>query len=154
MTFLSRIRQIVMEFIIELPARMIGIDRVIRGLEKNGQAIEKRIATANDRANNREALAHVIGIERWGQQRLRVALGEPLVVDEYDAYRPESEDWPGLITSFHATRQSTISLSKSLRMARVDPHMRIQHNQFGEISLLGWLYYLNLHSSLESKRIN
>ena len=99
-------------------------------------------------------LTHLIGIERWGQQRLRVALGEPLALDEYDPYRPEGEDWAGLQQCFQRTRQETISLSKSLRMARLDVGTRICHNQFGEISLLGWIFYLNFHAKLESLKIH
>lgn len=154
MSLLNGIRKTITGLFIEMPARMSGFDRLILNLEKTGRGIEKRIVAAGDRPNNREALAHIVGMERWGQQRLRVALGEPLVIDEYDGYMPENETWPELQQSFRATRQVTVSLSKSLRMARVDPGMRIKHNQFGEMSLLGWLYYLNLHANLESIRIN
>jgi len=43
----------------------------------------------------------VIGIERWGQRRLRMLLGEPPVSDEYDSYRPgEDLSMPALRDAF------------------------------------------------------
>jgi len=153
MSFLGKARQSITNLVIELPARISGMDRLIDQLENSGVAIEKRAAGAGGRANNRETLAHVVGIERWGQQRLRVALGEPLVLDEYDTYRPEG-DWPELVQSFRQTRQETISLIKSIRMARLDLGTCIRHNQFGEISLLGWIFYLKFHANLESLKIH
>jgi hypothetical protein len=84
---------------------------------------------------------------------MRVALGEPLLQEEYNDYRPLETDVPTLRAVFQATRQETVSLCKSLRMAGVDPETRILHNQFGEISLLGWLYYLIFHAGIESRRI-
>lgn len=139
---------------LELPARVMGINRLIRQLEKFPLTFEKKAAVIKGRPGNIEILAHIIGIERWGQRRLRVALGEPLILEEYDFYRPDEKDWQRLLDTFHNVRQETISLSKSLRMAGVDPMMRIMHNQFGEINLLCWLFYLDVHAFLESARIN
>jgi hypothetical protein len=151
---LQAIQHFIALLIIELPARAAGLDRLITRLEKNGQALEKRFLKTNDRPANQQILTHMIGIERWGQRRLRVALGEALVPEEYDHYRPEQQDWRKLQETFLSVRQETVSLGKSLRMAGVDPNTSIHHNQFGEISLLGWFYYLNLHASIESFQIH
>lgn len=62
---------------LELPARVMGINRLIRQLEKFPLTFEKKAAVIKGRPGNIEILAHIIGIERWGQRRLRVALGEP-----------------------------------------------------------------------------
>lgn len=150
---LSGLRSAAAAVIIELPARWTGIDRLIRRLEKDGAALNKRAAAAADRPSNAAVLAHIIGIERWGQRRMRVALGEPLLSDEYDTYRPAETSVPALRAAFLATRQETVSLCKSLRMAGVDPRTRIHHNQLGSISLLGWLFYLTVHAGVESLRI-
>lgn len=151
---LQVIQHLIALLIIELPARIAGLNRLITRLEKNGQALEKRFLKINDRAANQQILTHMIGIERWGQRRLRVALGESLVTEEYDHYRPAQQDWRMLQQTFLSVRQETVSLGKSLRMAGVDPNTRILHNQFGEISLLGWFYYLNIHASIESLQIH
>jgi hypothetical protein len=150
---LSGLRRAAASLIIELPARWTGIDRLIERLEKSGRSLEKRAAAAGARSSNAEVLAHIIGIERWGQRRLRVLLGELGTLDEYDFYRPKEKDLAALRTIFQTTRQETISLCKSLRMAGIDLGARVLHNQLGEISLLGWLYYLNLHARIESQRI-
>lgn len=147
-------KQGIAHILIELPARSTGMDRLIQRLELSGQQLSKKIRAIKGRPTNQKTLAHIIGIERWGQRRLRVALGEPFILEEYDSYRPTTQDWDQLLQTFHATRQETISLCKSLRMAGVDFSTRIQHNQFGEISLLGWLFYLHIHASIESARIN
>jgi hypothetical protein len=140
--------------IIDFPAGRLGIDRVIAGLERSSLSIDRRLEKVRARPENLETLTHVIGIERWGQRRVRVALGEPLSIDEHDSYLPDYQDWSQLCQTFRAVRQETISLSKSLRMAGVDTATRIFHNQLGDISLLGWLFYLDLHAALESRRIN
>lgn len=150
---LGGLRSAVAAVIIELPARWAGVDRLIRRLEKGGRAIEKRLTSAGNRPSNAAMLAHIIGIERWGQRRIRVALGEPLPADEYDAYRPAETDLAALRVVFQNTRQETVSLCKSIRMAGVDPETRILHNQLGEISLMGWLFYLSAHAGIESLRI-
>jgi hypothetical protein len=126
---------------------------MIERLDKSGQEIEKRLIAARDRDTNRETLAHITGIEQWGQRRLKIALGELPVQDEYDNYRPQSSDWDELRAYFRKVRQQTLALSRTLRMAGIDPDTHILHNQFGNLTLLGWLYYLHLHASLESKRI-
>lgn len=150
---LDGIRRVFTGLLLERPGKKAGIDRLIESLEKSGLAIEKHVAKAPASPSNIETLAHIIGIERWGLRRLRVALGEPLMLEEYDAYRPTVKDWQALREAFHAARQETISLSKSLRMAGVDPSAHVPHNQFGDVSLLGWLVYLNQHANIESKKI-
>ena len=151
---LGGLRRAFAGLILEAPARRAGIDRLIKTLEKSGQAIEQSAARTSARPSNFDTLAHIIGIERWGQRRMRVALGEPLALEEYDGYRPEEKNWLALREQFRTTRQETISLCKSLRMAGVDPSTRVPHNQFGEITLLGWLLYLTQHAKIESMKIN
>ena len=40
-----------------------------------------------------------------------------------------------------------------LQAAGISPGARVRHNGFGEISLLAWLAYLDLHATVESKLI-
>lgn len=154
MKILRNIQAAFISIFLELPARVIGMEGLLNHLENSRLAFQKRMQSLSGRPNNQKILAHIIGIERWGQRRIRVALGELQIDDEYDPYLPPEQDWQFLQEAFLTTRQATIGLGKSLRMAGIDPHMRIQHNQFGAISVLGWLYYLNLHARIESFRFN
>jgi hypothetical protein len=38
-------------------------------------------------------------------------------------------------------------------MAGIDPNQPIAHSNFGEISLAGWLVYLDLHARFESLQL-
>ena len=138
--------------VFETPARWSGMDRLIKRLEDSGQSLEKHLAKVSGRAANREILVHMLRIERSGQRRLCVALGEPLCED-LDDTRPLAQNWPLLVEAYKRARKETISLCKSIRMARIDPKTRIPHQQYGDISLLGWLYYLHLYAAVESMRI-
>ncbi len=150
---ITGIRRGIVWFLFELPANFLGLDRLIRQLEKSGQGLTGRVAHVKGYPRNQEVIAHIIGIERWGQRRLSVALGEPLLAEEYEAYRPSHKEWAQLQAALAKVRQETVSLCKSLRMAGVDPRLRVRHNQFGELSLLAWLFYLILHAQIESLRI-
>jgi hypothetical protein len=147
------LRSFFVKLAIEDPAGRVGIDELIARLERSGQVIITRAMDAKGTPENCDKLSHIIGIERWGQSRLRVALGEPFTQDEYDSYRPQDMSWSDLQALFHTTRIETISLVKSLRMAGIDPHTRVAHNAIGNLSLLGWLAYLNAHASMESRKI-
>lgn len=151
---LQPILRTAVRLVIENPASRKGIDRLIEELEKSTSKIEKRVAASRGRPQDIQILGHVIGIERWGQRRLRVALGEPLQMDEHDLYLQDSKDWDELRQVFISVRRETISLGKTLRMAGVDTQILIPHNELGNLSLLGWLRYLNLHANFESSRMN
>ena len=148
------IQRLLTDIITERPARRATWQRQIADLEASGASIQARCAKASGSARNIDQLRHVIGIERWGQSRLRVALGAPLTTDEYDGYRPEDiGDWSSLTTAFTATRAATVALVPELQAAGLDRSRLIPHNQMGALSVGGWLQYLRLHAGLESKLI-
>lgn len=123
-------------------------------LKTAGQKIEARISAADDSPKNRTQLAHIIGIERWGQSRLRTALGAGLTIDEYDGYRPNTDQsWAELKEVFATTRQETISMAQALVDAGVSTSITVPHNQFGDMAVRSWLQYLMGHAQFESKRI-
>lgn len=139
--------------LIERPAGRLSLADLADSLEENGRQIEERLAQAQDNPANRDALCHIVGIERWGQSRLRVALGEPLTMDEYDGYRPASDlDWEALQAEFPAARQDTLALVAQLDEAGA-AEQRVPHNDFGQLSARGWLFYLNMHAKLEGRRV-
>ena len=140
--------------LIERPAKKQTLGQLTDNLQKDGNKIEQKIAEKADSEHNRNKLIHIIGIERWGQSRLKVALGEPFVLDEYDGYSPPANSsWNELRADFHRTRESTVALGRELAKANISPSTTIRHNDFGEMSTHGWLRYLNFHANQESKGI-
>lgn len=140
--------------LIEGPAKKKTLDDLAAELEMNGAALVTRFGGVANSANNRKQLRHITGIERWGQNRLRVLTGQSYKQDEYDGYQPaESIDWNDLREAFTHTRSETVSLARQLARNGVEPDATVPHNAFGPMSLRGWLTYLNNHAERESKLI-
>lgn len=122
---------------------------LLDALDTSGQVVADRFARAGDNANNREVARHIIGIERWSRRRLRTALGDTVVADEYDAYRPADEiGMVALAALFAEEREQTIALAE--QAARLPDSVRAAHNDLGEMSVAGWLFYIENHASRES----
>lgn len=140
-------------FFFERPVRTLSLADLADKLELEGRKLERTFAAAGDSDRNRAAVRHITGIERWSQSRLRIALGQPLVMDEYDDYRPARElDWPAMQDAFSETRRESVALARELVEANADG-VEIPHNQYGDLTVRGWLQYLISHASLEAKRI-
>ncbi|MCP5094661.1 MAG: DinB family protein [Chloroflexi bacterium] len=123
-------------------------------LDKNGDAFTQKLSKLSGSDDNRKMLSHIIGIEKWGQRRIKVAFGEPFKNDEYDAYRPvANRSWQMLKAEFRATRRSTVALAERLDTGEADHSKLIKHNQYGDLTLAGWLRYLDMHSKREGKRL-
>ena len=136
----------------ERPGKRAGLESLQTKLQTTQANIEARLNAAAGSEKDIKTLRHVIAIERWGQRRLKVALGEELLEDENHAYKPESDTpWADLKRQFGQTREQTLALSNELRGKNLD--VRVPHNDFGPMTLLGWLAYLNSHANLEAKRI-
>jgi hypothetical protein len=138
----------------ERPAARRSYGELAAALERSAAKLERRLAAAADTPTNRKQLRHIIAIERWGQRRLRVALGEPPVTDESDAYQPPSRTAvPELLALFAAARRETILLARQLEARRIDPASSVVHNQFGILSVRAWLVYLHAHANREAQRV-
>lgn len=122
-------------------------------LRKDGEQTRERLAAATARTpKHHDTLRHLIGIERWGQRRLRTLLGEPLEMDGHHPYKPPADaDWTALSTDFGTTRADTMRLADEL--ARANPAGTVPHNAFGPLNARGWLRYLRMHAKMESKRL-
>ena len=152
MRILQRLIGLMRRPMAERHAKDKGMTELAEELEASGRSLDARFAQAPDSGTNREALAHWIGIERWGQRRLRVALGEPLVIDAYHGYRPDKEKgMEHLREAFAETRADTLALIDELQAAGVDPATTIRHNDLGDLSVAGWLAYLLQHPEQESR---
>lgn len=129
-----------------------GIAELADELETSGREMDRRIEGKPDTPGNREAIAHWVGIERWGERRLKVALGEPFVQDAYHPYRPDKEEGvEALREAFAETRKETVALARRLESEGVDPDRTIRHNDLGDLSVRGWLGYLIQHPEQESR---
>ncbi len=154
MTIKHQLLRPIVYLILEMPASKLSYEDLAQRLENSCETITERITVVDDTPGNHEQLRHVIGIERWGQRRLRVALGEPFVLDELEGYKPSyAVKWPALQTEFRNTRHETIALARKLGKAKIDPSLKILHNSYGLLSPRGWLRHLDIHASTESKRI-
>jgi hypothetical protein len=147
------LRESITNRFLEMPFRNLSTAQMAQRLELDGRTLERTFAAAKDNESNRKLLSHVTGIERWGQSRLRVALGEPLLMDEYDGYRPPREaGWAELQDAFHRTRQQTVALAGHLNQA-VTSGVKVPHNQFGPLTMRSWLRYLDIHANMEAKKL-
>ena len=138
--------------LLERPAARIGGDALVERLEAGRGPLAAVAAAAEDGAGRRQ-LRHVVAIERWGQNRLRVALGD--VAFERDESRgyapPEDEPLARLVERFDAVRTETVALGR--RVAAADAGaVQVEHNSLGPISARAWLRYLQVHGELEIKR--
>ena len=57
--------------VLEGPTRRRSYAELGRQLDKAGTRLDARLARAADTESNREWARHIIGIERWGQSRLK-----------------------------------------------------------------------------------
>ena len=148
------IQKILRTIILERPGRKWTMARWGEKLAANGESISNRLDKYRDSERNRQVLSHVIGIELWGQSRLRVGLGEPFKEDEYNSYRPSrSRSWEQLKAEFRMTRKRTAALAEALDDNQVDQFMKVKHNRYGMLTLGAWLRYLDMHANLETKRL-
>jgi hypothetical protein len=143
-----------LRFFSEWSGRNLTWEAIGQKLEQSGKKVARRMQAADDTPGNREVAAHVIGIERWGQRRLQVTLGEPLILDEYDGYRPDTgESMAALSDRFQVARSGTIALAARLQQDDVPTTRTVPHNDMGEVTLRGWFAYLDGHAARESLRI-
>lgn len=151
------IQSAVTGLLLERPAQKLTFEQHAETLSQNGEALAYRFAACDDSPANREQLRHIIGIERWGQARLRAFLSGQTdldTLDEYDGYRPDDAlDWAALQAAFTAARVDSVALARELAGRDLDPSMTVIHNQYGRLSAYGWLRYLDTHANLEGKRV-
>jgi hypothetical protein len=142
------------DLFVERPARKTSIKELSDKLSASGQTLSTRFGGIANRDANREALRHIIGIERWAQQRLRMFLGEPYARDEHDGYRPpDMYSWNDLRDDFNQIRTETVGLAEQLMQQGVTDKATVPHNDFGPLTAKGWLKYMLDHAIRESLRI-
>jgi hypothetical protein len=136
---------------VEWSAKGDSYEALLQRLRKNESTTLPRLLNATEAAWNREHASHVIGIERWGAQRLRTLLGEPLVMDEYDGYAPSTDlNMAELAAEFKSTRAATLALVNELQSKGISLTKTAKHNELGDLSLGGWLAYISSHTARET----
>jgi hypothetical protein len=142
----------IMRFFVETRARGQRYQQICQNLQIGGIKIDALLRRAGDTPNNRSQARHIIGMERWGIQRLTCLLsGTPPLMDEYDNYCPAAElPMPALADQFKETRATTLSLAVQLEAIS---DKKVAHNSMGDISVKTWLFFLNSHASVESGSI-
>jgi hypothetical protein len=143
-----------LHFVMERSAGKTNLDELQTKLQTASAGLASQMEKGADTPDNRQRASHVIGIERWSQRRLRTLLGEPLVMDEYDSYRPSPDlTLKALGAEFTAARQQTLALIQELRQANCVEGKTVPHNEIGNLSVLGWLVYINSHAAREAQGI-
>ncbi len=152
LTLKERMTGFVLHFILERPAQRQGLAKLTQNLTDSGEALHRDLERLEDSERNRTQLRHIIALEKWGQRRLKVALGEAFVRDHNHAYKPSSDTpWEELKEMFTATRAETLALAEAFKQN--DVKQKVAHNQFGPMSVLAWLRYLENHARLEGKKL-
>jgi hypothetical protein len=139
--------------LVERNATKSSVEELETRLRTTETEVAQRLETAADTPGNREVACHVIGIERWGQSRLTTCLGGPRLHDEYDGYRPQPESMAALVAEFREARDDTLALIEQLRQANALEGRTCAHNDMGELSVKGWLSYLDSHATRELRRL-
>ena len=135
----------------EWAAKGRSYEDFLRKLQKNETTVHGRLVNARDSAWNRTRAVHVIGIERWGTRRLRVLLGEPLIMDEYDGYAPSAQlSMVELAQEFKQTRAATLAVVHELQNKGIAISQTVKHNEVGDLSAGGWIFYLENHIGRET----
>ncbi|MBZ9750486.1 DinB family protein [Deinococcus sp. HMF7604] len=158
--YLARTRKkevtgLVVSRVLERPVSRSSYSDLGQSLERAGTFLTGRAERAADTPANREVLGHILGIERWGQGRLRAALGAKADLDgSYHSHRPPQDtplrELQQLVTT---TRAATVDLTRRLHRTPPDDALTIPHNQFGPMTPKAWLRYLIQHADLESRRL-
>ena len=137
-------------FLLKRPLRDVAFIDLLEQCRVNGQQLSQALPEKADNEQNARILSHIIGIEKWGQSRLQVALGEPLRMEDYLVYRPDrSITYPELCAQFPAVRATTIALGQKMLDSDATTH-KVPHNQFGDLDGKAWIYYLTIHADREA----
>jgi hypothetical protein len=146
--------KLIVPLFVENPAQKQSFAQLSAKLEKTQGEIANRIrgVQTQNLEKHRATLRHIIGIERWGTERMKVALGEAFKSDGQKDYHPDpNSDFTALLEDFTATRLETLRVAKLVEQK--NPNAKIEHNGFGPLSVKGWLGYLNVHAEIESRKL-
>jgi hypothetical protein len=146
--------KLIVPLFVENPAQKQSFAQLTLRLEQSQTLIANRTNAVKTQnlEKHRATMRHIIGIERWGTARLKVALGEAFKPDGQKDYHPDaSQDLTALLEDFTSTRLETLRTAKLIEQQ--NPSLKVLHNNLGELSMKGWLQYLNIHAEIESRKL-
>jgi hypothetical protein len=151
MAFKDSIAQLIAGLFLENPVKSKSFAQLRSALELSGIQMQARLESGKA---NPELLRHIIQIEAWGQHRLRSSIDEvEFEMDCSGAFAPDGAlSWDELKSEFVKVRRETLEIAQRLELADLPPG-RVVHNQFGPLSVKGWLRYLNIHASTELRKL-
>lgn len=153
MTLRSNLLQFIAGLVFERPVRRLTTDQIRQRLTTGGDTVVTAMRATRDTDAHQRVATHIIGIERWGQARIRELLTGTHIVEEYDHYRPANASMAQLAETMVHTRAETLALLDQLSTAGITLTQQVPHNMFGQMTLAGWLQYLNAHATLESRKL-
>ncbi|MCE2849904.1 MAG: DinB family protein [Roseiflexaceae bacterium] len=153
MTIRSSILHVIAGLVFERPVRTLSTEQLRLRLSNSGNMVVAAMRAAGDTSTHQGVATHIIGIERWGQARLRELLTRTHTSEEYDRYRPAVASMTHLAELMASTRAETIAVFDQLCAAGIATTQVTHHNMFGAMTLAGWLQYLAAHASLESRKL-
>lgn len=119
----------------------------------SGNAVTQAIAQARPTPDHQRRARHIIGIERWALVRLGSFLEGIPPHDEYDGYQPAAQlTLPELADVFGAVRADVVAFVGTVPESVITAPP-VLHNDFGALSMGGWLRYIELHARMESKKL-
>jgi hypothetical protein len=141
---------VVFRKISEIRAHQLTYDQIYARMQQSGDKLANKMRSAPTNSMTLERARHIIGIERWGQARLKTFLGGPALHDEYDGYRPDDlTTMPALADAMANTRAETLRLIEVLKAAGASAGGKVAHNELGDIDARSWLIYLDDHATRE-----
>jgi len=150
----SPVGAFIVSILFERPARRAGAAKIAAKLESGGALLEARFRAAAGNPKALRTLRHIVTIERWGQRRLRVALGDVAYErDESGAYAPAADaPYERVVDDLRGARAETVALARRVADER-KAAVVVEHNSMGPLTAGGWLQYLHVHAELEAKRV-
>jgi hypothetical protein len=154
MSIMSRIIHFVGGIFFERPVRGMSAEALRAKLSASQSTFLAALRDKSDSAANKELLAHIIGIERWAQARIKQAHTGVIITEEYDGYRPAPDtSYVDLVHIADTTRTDSIALLQAVTAANIALTTPIEHPQFGTLSLAAWFQYILSHSMIEAKKL-
>lgn len=150
----DRLKSLALRKVVQEPAHRKRYAELADELYVSGERVRLRLERARGTAEQARVLRHIVGIERWGQRRLRAAFGESLDANGHHAFKPpQGLSWAELKEAFLSARTGTVALARELSEHPPEGDFTVTHDEHGPLSARAWLRYLQLHAEFESRRV-
>jgi hypothetical protein len=154
MSIMSRIIHFVGGIFFERPVRGMSAEALRAKLSASQSTFLAALRNKSDSVANKALLAHIIGIERWAQARIKQGHTGVIIHEEYNGYRPAPDtSYADLVHIADTTRTDSIALLHTIITANIALTTPIEHPQFGTLSLAAWVQYIMSHSMIEAKKL-